>query len=85
MHEIYKNRRRNHNHRLSTISKKLNLDIKLTTYVARHTFATAGLYKSISKAEIGDMLDHTNYYTTEAYFADFENKVLGEAAEKIFG
>ncbi len=85
VHEIYKNRRRNHNRRLNTIGKKLNLDIKLTTYVARHTFATAGLHKGISKAQIGDMLGHTNYYTTEAYFADFENKVLDEAAEKIFG
>ncbi|TSE03807.1 tyrosine-type recombinase/integrase [Aquimarina algiphila] len=85
VHEIYKNRRRNHNRRLNTISKKLNLDIKLTTYVARHTFATAGLYKGISKAEIGDMLGHTNYYTTEAYFADFENEILDKAAEKIFG
>ncbi len=85
IHEIYKNRRRNHNRRLNTIGKKLNLDIKLTTYVARHTFATAGLHKGISKAQIGDMLGHTSYYTTEAYFADFENEILDKAAEKIFG
>ena len=84
VHEIYKNRRRNHNRRLGTIGRKLNLDTKLTTYVGRHTFATAGLHKGISKAQIGDMLGHTNYYTTEAYFADFENEVLDQAADKIF-
>ncbi len=84
VHEIYKNRRRNHNRRLNTISKKLKLNFKLTTYVARHTFATAGLHKGVSKAQIGDMLGHTNYYTTEAYFADFENAVLDEAADRIF-
>ncbi|WP_271785126.1 site-specific integrase [Aquimarina algiphila] len=83
--EVYKNRRRNHLRRLRTIGKQIGLETKLTTYVARHTFATAGLHKGISKAQVGDMLGHTNYYTTEAYFADFENKVLDEAAEKIFG
>ncbi len=85
IHEIYKSRRKNHNRRLNTIGKKLGLDIKLTTYVARHTFATAGLYKGVPKSQIGDMLGHTNYYTTEAYFADFENEILDKAAEKIFG
>ncbi|GAA4275991.1 tyrosine-type recombinase/integrase [Aquimarina mytili] len=85
IHEIYKSRRKNHNRRLNTIGKKLNLDIRLTTYVARHTFATAGLYKGVPKSQIGDMLGHTNYYTTEAYFADFENEILDKAAEKIFG
>ena len=30
------------------------------------------------------MLGHTNYYTTEAYFADFENEILDKAADKIF-
>ncbi len=83
--EVYKNRRRNHLRRLITIGKQIGLKEKLTTYVARHTFATAGLHKGVSKAQVGDMLGHTNYYTTEAYFADFENQVLDEAAEKIFG
>ncbi|MBQ0733899.1 tyrosine-type recombinase/integrase [Aquimarina celericrescens] len=84
IHELYSSRLRNHNRRLKTISKELELDTKLTTYVARHTFATAGIRKGVSKAQVGDMLGHTNYYTTEAYFADFENAVLDEAADKIF-
>ncbi len=84
VHRIYKNCRRSHNRRLETIRKKIHLETKLTTYVARHTFATAGLHKGISKAQVGDMLGHTNYYTSEAYFADFENKVLDQAADKIF-
>ncbi len=85
VYEVYKNRRRNHIRRLGTIGKNVGLDVKLTTYVARHTFATAGLHKGIPKAQIGDMLGHTNYYTTEAYFADFENEILDKAADKIFG
>ncbi|MBQ0735796.1 phage integrase SAM-like domain-containing protein [Aquimarina celericrescens] len=84
VYEVYKNRRRNHIRRLGTIGKNVGLETKLTSYVARHTFATAGLHKGIFKAQIGDMLGHTNYYTTESYFADFENVVLDEAANKIF-
>ena len=61
------------------------LNEKLTSYVARHTFATAGLHKGISKAQIGDMLGHTNYYTTEAYFDDFDEEVLDNTADQIVG
>lgn len=84
-YKIYEQQLRNHNRRLGTISKDMELDIKLTTYVARHTFATTGLHRGISKAQIGDMLGHTNYYTTEAYFGDFDKEVLDEAADVILG
>ncbi|MBP2831223.1 site-specific integrase [Aquimarina sp. U1-2] len=83
IYAVYQSRMRNHNRRLNAIGKEIGLDTKLTTYVARHTFATAGLHKGVSKAQIGDMLGHTNYYTTEAYFADFDKEVLDDAADQI--
>jgi site-specific recombinase XerD len=70
---------------LAFIGEAVGLKENLTTYVARHTFATAGLHKGISKAQIGDMLGHTNYYTTEAYFDDFDKDVLDDAADQILG
>ena len=85
IYKLYQNRLRNHNRRLTSIGKNIGLEEPLTTYVARHTFATAGLHKGISKAQIGDMLGHTNYYTTEAYFDDFEKEVLDDAADQIIG
>lgn len=85
LYMTYKNKLINHNRRLDTIGRMLNPPIKLTSYVVRHTFATAGLYKGVSKAQIGDMLGHTNYYTTEAYLDDFDKEVLDEAADKILG
>ncbi len=85
VYEVYKNRLRNHNRRLNSIGKMIGLEEKLTSYVARHTFATAGLHKGVSKAQIGDMLGHTNYYTTEAYFDDFDKEVLDDAANQILG
>jgi len=85
IYSLYQSRLRNHNRRLNSIGKAIGLDTKLTTYVARHTFATAGLHKGISKAQIGDMLGHTSYYTTEAYFDDFDKEVLDDAADQILG
>ena len=85
IHTVYKNRLCNYNRRLATISQELGLEKKLTTYTARHTFATTGLHRGVSKAQIGDMLGHTNYYTTEAYFDDFDKEVLDDAADQILG
>lgn len=85
IYSLYQNRLRNHNRRLNSIGKAIGLDTRLTTYVARHTFATAGLRKGVSKAQIGDMLGHTNYYTTEAYFDEFDETVLDRATEHILG
>ncbi len=84
IHDYYKRSRKNHNKRLNTISKALGLSKNLTTYVARHTFATAGLHKGISKAQIGDMLGHANYNTTEAYLSGFDKETLDDAANSIF-
>jgi len=81
---IYEYKRGNHNRRLKTIAKMLDIDVNLTSYVARHSFASAGLRKGLSKAEIGDMLGHTNYYTTETYLNGFEQETLDSAADKIF-
>ena len=85
IYKLYQSRLRNHNRRLTSIGSAVGLEEKLTSYVARHTFATAGLHKGISKAQIGDMLGHTNYYTTEAYFDDFDKEVLDDAADQIVG
>jgi site-specific recombinase XerD len=83
IYDTYMSRLCNHNRRLRSIGKELGLTEPLTTYVARHTFATAGLHKGISKAQIGDMLGHANYNTTEAYFEEFDTEVLDQAAEII--
>lgn len=82
--KTYGERRSNHNRRLRSIAKALNIDVNLTSYVARHSFATAGLRNGATKAEIGDMLGHTNYYTTETYLSGFEQETLDDVADKIF-
>lgn len=84
IHEVKKMKLANHNRRLTKIAKDIGLEGKLTTYVARHTFATAGLYKGVSKTQIGEMMGHTSAVTTEAYFDEFDKEVLDDAADVIF-
>ncbi len=73
------------NRSLTNIGKDVGLPIKMSSYVVRHTFAMTGKRKGVSKAVIGDMLGHTDYATTEAYFSDFEQEVMDDAANVIFG
>ena len=84
-YEVYQSRLCNHNRRLITIGKDIGLQEHLTTYVARHTFASLSLHNGVSKAQVGDMMGHTSYYTTETYCADFENEVLDESAKLALG
>lgn len=85
--EIHKYAKRKlgfHNKGLKIIAKHVGLEDNLTTYVARHTFATLGLYKGVSKTEIGAMMGHTSAVTTEVYLDEFEHDVLDNAADVIF-
>ncbi|MBL6444717.1 site-specific integrase [Fulvivirga sp. 29W222] len=85
IHKKYLYRLSGFNRSLGKIGKDAGLPIKLSSYVIRHTFAMAGKNKGVSKAIIGDMLGHTDYSTTEAYFSEFEQEVMDEAANVIFG
>ena len=80
----YESARAKHNRRLKELAKIADIKTNLTTYVARHSFATAALRNGVSKAEIGDMLGHANYHVTETYLAGFEQKTLDDAADKAF-
>lgn len=83
LHKRYVRKLFDFNRYLKKIGEAIGLETVLTSYVIRHTFATAGIYKGISKLHLGDMLGHTDAKTTEAYFADFDKTVLDEAADKI--
>ncbi|UII33642.1 site-specific integrase [Fulvivirga ulvae] len=85
IHKKYATRLSSFNQLLAKIGNAADLPIRLSSYVIRHTFAMAGKNKGVSKAVIGDMLGHTDYATTEAYFSEFEQEVMDDAASVIFG
>lgn len=61
---------------LSMAGDQLKLPFKLTTNIARHTFATIALRKGANKEFIQEALGHTSMLTTENYIGglDFETK-----------
>jgi integrase len=79
----YRNAMRLMNKKLKKISEILNLDVPLTTYVSRHSWATIAKRSGISTAVISEGLGHESEETTQVYLDSFENDVLDDANEKI--
>lgn len=68
---------------MAKIRKKLGIEKKVTTYVARHTFSTIMKRAGVSTAFIQESLGHTNIKTTENYLDSFENAVKKEYASQL--
>ena len=64
------------NNRLKEIGKELNLPIKVTTYVARHSFATVLKRSGVNIALISETLGHSDIKTTQIYLDEFENEAI---------
>ncbi|MBI4931846.1 MAG: site-specific integrase [Bacteroidetes bacterium] len=56
------------------IGKAVGIKNGITSYTARHSFATILKYRGASTAFISESLGHSNLQTTESYLADFEIK-----------
>ncbi len=68
---------------LKVISGLLDLPASLTTYVARHTFATTLKDKGVNVAIISECLGHADLSTTQAYLKKFEQSKLDEVASLL--
>lgn len=62
---------------------RLGLDIKLTTYVARHTYATVLKRSGVNIAIISESLGHSELSTTQIYLDSFENTQIDEAMRNL--
>jgi len=80
-----KNKLQNYNKLLKKISNDLGLNAPLTTYTARHSYATGLKIKGISSEIIKESLGHTNVSVTETYLKSFENVVIDDADNALFG
>lgn len=67
------------NNALKQIGEELGLPIKLTTYVARHSFATVLKRAGVSTSIISESLGHSSEKTTQIYLDSFENSQIDEA------
>jgi len=53
-------------------AKANGIEEKISSYWARHSFATMAIRKGASIEQVGEAVGHTNTKTTQGYFAGFE-------------
>jgi integrase/recombinase XerD len=68
---------------LKELAAQIGIEGKVTTYVARHTFATTLKRKGVSTSLIKELMGHDSEKTTEIYLAGFGDGVLDEAVKAI--
>ena len=79
----YQNSLGYYNKQLKKISDLLGLPSPLTSYVARHTWATAARNKNIPLSVISAGMGHTSEKTTQIYLASLDNSIIDEANKFI--
>jgi site-specific recombinase XerD len=68
---------------LKKIAEIVGINKPLTSYVARHSFATNLKQLGVSTDIISQSMGHQNISITSAYLRDFENDVIDDANEKL--
>lgn len=71
------------NDRLKAIGEELNLPIDLTTYVARHSFATSLKRAGVKTAMISEALGYSSERITEIYLDSFGNDQMEDAMKNL--
>jgi integrase/recombinase XerD len=80
---IYKQLTKIINKYIKQIAKELEIDKNVTTYFARHSFATV-LKRSGAKIEmISELLGHSNVGVTESYLDSFENDQIQKETDVL--
>lgn len=68
---------------LKEIGTELNLPIDITTYVARHTYATVLKRSGVNTSIISESLGHSSEKITQIYLDSFENSQIDEAMKNL--
>lgn len=76
---VYRNASYNINRNLKQIAVILKLNLRLTMYVARHSWASAAKSKGIPINVISEGMGHDSENTTKIYLANFDNSVIDRA------
>jgi integrase len=67
------------NSNMKLIGKALEIETPITTYVARHTYATVLKRSGVSTSIISNALGHESESITQTYLDDFDSAVFFEA------
>src|SRR5690606_38991478 len=72
-----------YNKRLSEMGEILKFPIKISSYTARHSFATNLKYAGISTDVISELLGHSDLSITQSYLKAFEDDITDSAVDKL--
>jgi len=79
----YRNMGYNINHNLKKIAQMVGVQIPLTLYVARHSWASAAKAKGIPLSVISEGMGHDSETTTQIYLASLDTSVVDRANSLI--
>lgn len=83
LYAAYRKVEHNTNYNLKKIGERIGLKIPLTTYVARHTWASIALHMNIPIATISEGMGHNSFKTTQIYLQSLDVATINEANERI--
>ncbi len=83
LYTAYRKAEHNTNYNLKKIGERIGLKIPLTTYVARHTWASIALHMNIPIATISEGMGHNSFKTTQIYLQSLDMATINEANERI--
>ena len=72
-----------YNKGLKEIAKIIGINKNLTSYVARHSYATNLKHAGVNISIISESLGHANLDVTERYLKEFKNEVIDEATKRL--
>jgi len=79
----YQNALRRYNRQLGNLSSELHLPVPLTSYVARHSWATIARSNGIPVSVISEGLGHSSEKITYTYLAALDPSVLNAANRRV--
>lgn len=78
-----RNQIKKYNKNLKEIARLCEIEMNLTSYSCRHSWATIAKRKGVPTAIISEGLGHTNEQTTQIYLDSFDREVMDEYNEAI--
>lgn len=81
--EVYQQLTKIINKYLKEIAAELRIDKNITTYAARHSFATVLKRSGADISMISDLLGHSNVQTTQSYLDSFEDDQIKKQTDVL--
>ena len=82
-HQQYSSAIRRYNKHLGKLSRMLGGNICLTSYVSRHSWATAAYHASIPLPHISEAMGHTSEHTTRIYLKSIEGSEIDKENKRL--